>query len=140
MARPIPLGMCINPDKVADLAPGYDYLELTVSGTLNPLEDDVAMAPSVLPLRSLQPPVRAFNVFVASSVRLTGPEVDWDRVRTYVDRAAPGAQRAQQIVWLRRRATSPRGSTASRLSQPVQFAPSAPTACRAPASPWLSSR
>ena len=57
MARPIPLGMCINPDKVADLAPGYDYLELTVSGTLNPLEDDVTMAPSVLPLRNLQPPV-----------------------------------------------------------------------------------
>lgn len=92
MAQPIPIGMCINPDKVAELAPGYDYLELTVSGTLNPLEDDVTMAPSVLPLRNLQPPVQAFNVFVASSVRVTGPEVDLDRVRTYVDRAVRRAQ------------------------------------------------
>ncbi len=92
MAQPIPIGMCINPDKVSELAPGYDYLELTVSGALNPLEDDATMAPRLASLKALQPPVRAFNVFVPGALRITGPEVDWDRLAGYVDRAVARAQ------------------------------------------------
>jgi len=93
MVQPIPIGMCINPDKVAALAPGYDYLELTVSGALRPLEDDATMAEPLAALAALRPPVRAFNVLVPGVVRLTGPEVDWERVRAYVDRAISRAQR-----------------------------------------------
>ena len=28
MSKPIPIGICISPDKVSALAPGYDHLEL----------------------------------------------------------------------------------------------------------------
>jgi sugar phosphate isomerase/epimerase len=79
--------MCIAPDRVPDLAPGYDYLELTVSGTLIPLEDDAAYASRVPVLKALEPPVRAFNVFAPAQLGLVGPEVDWAQVQSYATRA-----------------------------------------------------
>ena len=92
MAQPILIGMCVDPDKVSELAPGYEYLEFTVSGTLYPLEDDAVMAPRLASLQAMQLPVRAFNSFVPGAVRLTGPDVAWDRVRAYVARAVARAQ------------------------------------------------
>lgn len=92
MTRAIPIGMCLSPERSAELAPGYDYLELTVSGALNPLQDDQSFAPRMAELRALRPPVRAFNVFVPGSIRLTGAGVDWDAASRYVDVAARRAQ------------------------------------------------
>ncbi|NLD73647.1 MAG: sugar phosphate isomerase/epimerase [Chloroflexi bacterium] len=83
----IPIGMCGSLEQFDRLAPGYDYLEPMVARTLNPLEDDAAVAVSLETLRLLAPPVRAFNIFVPESVRLTGPEVDWGLVSVYVQRA-----------------------------------------------------
>ncbi len=93
MTQPIPIGMCINADQVPELSPGYAHLELSVSGALNPLEDDATMAGAMAAFGALKPPVRAFNGFVPGSVRLTGPGVDWERVRTYVDRSVDRARR-----------------------------------------------
>lgn len=88
MNRSIPIGMCLNPDKAAELAPGYDYLELTVSGALNPLEDDETFAPKMAALKALQPPIRAFNVFLpGKTIPVTGPNVNWEQAEQYVKRA-----------------------------------------------------
>ncbi len=86
MPKRIPIGMCGNLEEFAMLAPGYDYLEPSVARTLSPLEDDAAMAERMAALRALQPPIRAFNIFVPEAVPLTGPAVDWDRVALYVSR------------------------------------------------------
>lgn len=94
MSKPISLGMCIAPDKVAQLAPGYDYLELALSSTLVPLEDEAAYAAKGALLQSLNPAVRAFNVFVAAQVRVVGEDVNWDQVESYVER---GLRRAAKL-------------------------------------------
>jgi len=87
MSKPIALGMCISPDKVAELAPGYDYLELAVSATLMPLADDAIYAPQEAALQALRPRIRAFNVFVPKEVRLVGKDVNWEQVELYVRQA-----------------------------------------------------
>ncbi len=83
----IPLGICIAPERVPELAPGYDFVELSLSNTLMPLEQNSVYAPRVAELKALHPPVRAFNLFVPAQVRLTGDGVDWGLVRLYVARA-----------------------------------------------------
>jgi sugar phosphate isomerase/epimerase len=83
----IKLGICVSPDKAAQVAEGYDYLELSASSVLMPLEDDAAYAPQQAQLQALRQPVRAFNNFVLARVRLVGPEVDWDTVSSYAERA-----------------------------------------------------
>jgi sugar phosphate isomerase/epimerase len=89
---PMSIGMCLGHDQVAGLAPGYDYLEMTVSGALSPLEDDAAFAPKLAALQAMPgPPIRAFNVFLPGSLRVTGPEVDWPALSTYVGRAVDRA-------------------------------------------------
>ena len=87
MSKPIPIGICVSPDRAAKVAPGYDYLELAVSSALVPLESDEAYAPRGTRLRDLQPPIRAFNLFVPGQVKLVGDQVDWERVELYVERA-----------------------------------------------------
>jgi len=86
--------MCIAPDKVAQLAPGYDYLELALSSTLMPLEDEAAYAAKGDLLQSLSPAVRAFNVFVPAQVKVVGEDVDWGQVASYVER---GLRRAAKL-------------------------------------------
>jgi sugar phosphate isomerase/epimerase len=87
----IAIGMCTTPDRVPDLAPGYDYLELSVSGTLIPLEDNATYAATLQELRALTPPIKAFNVFAPPQLRLVGPDVDWTKVEQYVTRAVSRA-------------------------------------------------
>lgn len=87
MSKPIPIGICVSPDKAAEVAPGYDYLELAVSSALVPLESEEAYAPREALLQDLRPPVRAFNLFVPGQVKLVGDQVDWDQVELYVERA-----------------------------------------------------
>lgn len=86
MAFQIALGMCGSLEQFAMLAPGYDYVEPMLSRTLSPLEDDAAVAASLATLSTLQPPIRAFNIFVPETVPLTGPAVDWVVVERYVRR------------------------------------------------------
>jgi len=87
MAARIPIGMCGTLEQFESLAPGYDYVEPRVAQTLSPLEDDADVAARLEALRLLTPPVRAFNIFVPDTVRLTGPAVDWGVVSVYVQRA-----------------------------------------------------
>ena len=82
MDAPIPIGICVAPERVPELAAGYDFIELTVASVLNPLENDIEFAPKLPRLAALRPPVRAFNVFVPAQVKLVGPEVNpgWLRI------------------------------------------------------------
>jgi len=84
----IPVGICLSPKRVPDLAPGYDYLELGVSSDLVPLKEDFFPEP----LQALRPPVRAFNVFVPKELKLVGPNVHWEQVELYVQRALSRAK------------------------------------------------
>lgn len=93
MSKTISLGICIGPDKVAQLAPGYDYLELALSSTLVPLEDEATYAARSANLQWLNPPVRAFNLFVPAQLKVVGEAVDWDQVELYVERALRRAAR-----------------------------------------------
>jgi hypothetical protein len=94
MDKPIPIGMCISPERVPDLAPGYDFIELAVSSNLVPLEEDSDYIQRRPGLASLFPPIRAFNVFVPAQVKLVGPAVDFGLVKVYVQRAL---QRASEL-------------------------------------------
>jgi len=87
MTEPIPIGICLSPDKVPALAPGYDYLELSVSASLMALEADDIYATRWAELENLRPRIRAFNCFVPGEVKLVGPTVDWEQVEIYVERA-----------------------------------------------------
>lgn len=87
MDAPIPIGICVAPERVPELAAGYDFIELTVASVLNPLENDIEFAPKLPRLAALRPPVRAFNVFVPAQVKLVGPEVNLELVKEYVQRA-----------------------------------------------------
>ncbi len=85
------IGICISPDKVPTLAPGYDYLELGVSSTLVPLESASEYASKKSSLESLSPPIRAFNLFVPGQIKMVGQDVEWDKVELYVQRAVQRA-------------------------------------------------
>ena len=87
MTSSISIGMCTSVEKVTELAPGYDYLELAVSRALCPLQNDEWYAAQRATLSSLVPHVRAFNVFIPADIKLVGPSVDWDRVDAYVTSA-----------------------------------------------------
>lgn len=87
MSKPIEIGMCTTPDRAAAVAPGYDYLELTVASSLMPLESDEVWETHREMLQALRPRIRGFNSFVPGCVPLVGEDVDWEAVETYVARA-----------------------------------------------------
>jgi sugar phosphate isomerase/epimerase len=78
------LGICIQSEQAAMVAPYYDYAELQV-GSLLTQSDDETVAGVLSDLAHLSLPVRAFNVFVPRHIRLVGDDVEWTLVRRYVD-------------------------------------------------------
>jgi len=62
---------------------GIDYVEMGVSNTLTPLEPDEVFEPVRRRIEALGVRPEAFNLFFPRSVRLTGPDVNWDLVRRY---------------------------------------------------------
>ncbi len=82
-----PVGICTSPHNGELLAQVYDYLELSLSSELSPLEDDSSFGPRLEALKRLSLPIRACNNFVAREVKLTGPDVDWETVQRYVKNA-----------------------------------------------------
>jgi sugar phosphate isomerase/epimerase len=101
MSKPIAIGICVSPADASKVAPGFDYLELPLSATLVPLQDDIAFAQQEAALQALQPAVRAFNLFVPAQVKLVGESVDWESVAAYVEHALRRAARlgAEVIVF-----------------------------------------
>ena len=87
MSEAIKIGICMAPERVPQIAPGYDYVELGVASVLTPLVEDEVFAPRVTELASLVPHARACNGFVPADVKLVGDDIDWGQVQTYVERA-----------------------------------------------------
>lgn len=86
MSNRIEIGMCLPPEKVAELAPGYDYVELPIMSALNPLEDDATVAPRLAAYKVFKPPVRSANLFAPPEFKFVGPNADWAAVETYISR------------------------------------------------------
>lgn len=83
MSRSIPIGICVNPDAVSKLPPGFDFCEIAAAATLaghDPSPDAVDLEG----LSELEPAVRAFNCFLPGDLRVVGPDVQRDRVEAYV--------------------------------------------------------
>ena len=73
---------------------GVEYVEMGVSNTLTPLESDETFEPVRKRIEALSCKSEAFNLFFPGSVRITGPNVDWDLVRRY---AAKAVERAASV-------------------------------------------
>ena len=89
-------GVCdANLDRIqVAIEAGIDYVEMGVSNTLMPLEPEAAFAPVRAQIEALRVRPEAFNLFFPGTVRITGPNVDWDLVRRY---AAVGVERAASV-------------------------------------------
>ncbi len=75
-------GICTSiADAETAQAAGFDFVEPTVR-SLRPQDPDFDAIRA--PFDSAPLPTPVFNVFVPSEIRLTGPEVDWLRVETYL--------------------------------------------------------
>lgn len=81
------LGLCAPVDKAQEAREaGFDYLECPLV-SLPADEDDAAFAPVRERYMSAGLPVRAFNLFLPSTHKVTGPEVDWHGLQRYTERA-----------------------------------------------------
>lgn len=86
-------GCCTSIDNAQIVADaGYDYLECTLVSLL-PEEDEAAFAPVLATYQASPVAVTACNIFLPGSLKVAGPEVDWERVERYVDVALPRAAR-----------------------------------------------
>jgi len=65
-------------------AAGFDFVEPTVR-SLSPLDPDFDSIRA--PFDSAPLPTPVFNVFVPTEIPVTGPEVDWERVESYLEAA-----------------------------------------------------
>jgi D-psicose/D-tagatose/L-ribulose 3-epimerase len=80
------IGVCLDPDKFeAAQAAGFDYVEINASKVAALTDEEFEkLAAQVARLRI---PVAAANVFLPSTIKLTGPEVDPARQMAYVTAA-----------------------------------------------------
>jgi sugar phosphate isomerase/epimerase len=95
----IRIGVCTGPENAALLkAGGCDYIEAGARSFLKP--DEAEWTPPVdletLPLR-----IESYNGFLPGDLKITGPAVDLERLKTYVTRACERAKRvgSSVIVW-----------------------------------------
>lgn len=95
------IGCCASIDQ-APLArqAGFDYLECPLV-SLIPEADDAAFASVQARYEQAELPVRAFNIFLPSDLKVVGPQVDPLRSANYVQRALTRAWRlgAEVIVF-----------------------------------------
>ena len=87
-------GCCAPIDRAeAVKAAGFDYLEAAVT-SLIPDQDDATFSSILAQYQASPIPVKAFNLFLPRDLKVTGPEIDEERIRQYVGRALA---RVQQI-------------------------------------------
>jgi len=96
------LGICGSPEIAPVVkAAGYDYLEINVSAHLIGEASDEEFAPNLKLIRECGLPCLAANVFVPGHLKLTGPEVDFERLTRYIQAVMVRAEQAglQAIVF-----------------------------------------
>ncbi len=66
---------------------GYDFIELSVSRDLQPETPDAEWEPVRASIAMLPLPITAFNVMLPRDLKVTGPDVDPDRLQRYLHTA-----------------------------------------------------
>lgn len=80
-------GCCGSPEQIGIIAAaGFDYCELPARAVL-PLEDDAVALPALRAIAAAPIRPEAFNVLVPAEIRMCGPVVDLDLLRSYLRRA-----------------------------------------------------
>ncbi|MCX5649049.1 MAG: sugar phosphate isomerase/epimerase [Planctomycetota bacterium] len=95
----IRIGVCTGPENAALLKEaGCDYVEAAARSFLKP--DEAEWTPPG-DLGSLALRIEAYNSFLPGDLKITGPAVDLERLKTYVTRACERAKRVGSsiIVW-----------------------------------------
>jgi sugar phosphate isomerase/epimerase len=89
------LGICGGPEVAsAAKAAGYDYIEVNVFSHLKGEAGDEEFAPFLKQIRDSGMPCMAANVFVPGHLKITGPEVDFQRLKRYIETVMA---RAEQV-------------------------------------------
>ncbi len=79
-------GCCVDVDQVSILAQaGYDFCELPAR-TVRPLDDEPAALPALRAIAALPLRPESFNSLIPPDLRLVGPHVDRDALRSYLRR------------------------------------------------------
>lgn len=88
-------GVCGGPEmgQIAKQA-GFDYFEWSVGGLLHPREDEPVFIQALEQARAVELPCPAVNVFLPGDLKLTGPQVDWAAIETYLHTALRRAEQA----------------------------------------------
>jgi sugar phosphate isomerase/epimerase len=78
------IGICTSTENSASVrAAGFDYVEDSVQGLLQGLTPDVEWS-GARRIASTDVPVRACNMLVPGSLKITGPDVDRDALKRYM--------------------------------------------------------
>ncbi len=86
-------GVCCSIDRFAEIkAAGYDYGELNLTQVAQMSEAEFAALKAMVAASGIQ--AEAFNCFFPGSMRLTGPDVDFDAIEVYANAAL---KRAAQL-------------------------------------------
>ncbi len=80
-------GVCCSSMEMAESAAtsGYDFIEWTVGGSLQPMEEDVSFAAKLQELKAMKLPSQAVNCFIPASLPVVGTEVDAAGLAQYVE-------------------------------------------------------
>jgi sugar phosphate isomerase/epimerase len=95
----IRFGVCTGPENAALLKEaGCDYVEASVQSFLKP--DEAEWTPPV-DLETLPLGIESYNSFLPGGLKVTGPDVDLERLKAYVTRACERAKHvgSSVIVW-----------------------------------------
>lgn len=86
------LGCCASIDKAQIVHDaGFDYIECGLVSLLGE-EDEAAFAPVRAQFENAPLPTPVFNLFLPGEIKVVGPDVDWERVRGYVETALTRAR------------------------------------------------
>lgn len=79
-------GICAGPEMaVIARDAGFDYFEWSVGGLLKPREDESAFEAALAQARAVGIPCPAVNVLFPPDLKVTGPQVDMDAIKSYMN-------------------------------------------------------
>lgn len=80
------IGICTSLDNLEKVAKmGFDYIELAVSGIAS--MDSGEFSSTIHKMENAAIPCEALNILFPGNIRLTGPEVDMENIKKYLDNA-----------------------------------------------------
>jgi sugar phosphate isomerase/epimerase len=91
----VKFGVCGDPMVAGAAAQAsYDFAEWSVGALLKPRESDEAFRTALAEARAAKLPYPVVNCFVPGDLKITGPEADLAKLRTYVATACKRAEQA----------------------------------------------